>query len=195
MSWYDVLFWVSLLLGLSLVLCSALGLAGLDADAELGSDAPEAEPDEGALGLLGVGRVPLAIALMLLLLLFGGTGLIVSPPAVSAYGALLGGALATCLATLVSLVGGTWLARKIARHLPSVESYASHKTELAACGGSIVLLLSQREAIARVIDRGGAELRVRCLVQGESAQVGDRIVVLAYEAAADRYVVERISFS
>lgn len=191
MSWYEILFGVPLLLGLVLVLCSALGGADLDADGELDADA---EPSSW-LPLLGIGRVPLVIALMLLFLLFGGSGLAVAPAAVAALGRPIGGALAVCVAALVSLVGSAWAAQKIARYLPSVETYASHKAELAARQGSIVVLLGAGEAIARVIDRGGAELRVRCLVQGEPAQVGDRIVVLAYDAGADRYLVERLNLS
>jgi hypothetical protein len=191
MSLYEILFGVPLVIAVLLVLGMSLGLADIGGDLDL-ADGAEADGSDGLLAALGVGRVPLSVLALLLLLSFGGVGLVLYPllAAVLRGAAALGAAW--LVAALASLVVTSRLGRLFARYLPSVESYASEKRDLVGQVGVVLLRLSDVEHVLRVKDPGGAELRVH----GESAAgaliPGEEVLLTAYKRERDRYCIERI---
>jgi membrane protein implicated in regulation of membrane protease activity len=196
MQLYEILFGVPVLLGVALVAGTALGLAGVDGSAlELSGDlADDGDVDgDGLLASLGVGRVPLAVLLMLLFLLFGGVGLALYPLLEALLSPTLALTGAWLTAGALSLLGTRLSSRAIARMLPSVETYASTKHELIGQAGTVVARLSPNEVVLRVLDRGGAELRVKGLVRGAPARVGETLVVTYYEEKRDAYWADRLS--
>jgi hypothetical protein len=90
LAWYNVIFYVAIIMGMAFVLVSAMGL-GADGDADLDVDGDgeldmEVETDghgesdvfQKVLSLFGVGRCPLSIVIFSALLIFGGTGVILN---------------------------------------------------------------------------------------------------------------------
>jgi len=197
LTFADILFGVPLLIGVILVLGMSLGLTDLTGDASADAEVVAA-PDEaggtdtGISSLLGVGRVPLMVLLMLLTLLFGGTGLVALSPMRALFGSL-GAWLSFATAVSVSLVGTRVLAHLFARLLPSVETYVSRKRDLVGLGGSVILSVRAHEAVVRVVDGGGAELRIRAFVEGPRLTAGDHVSIVAYEAEGDLFVVTKSS--
>lgn len=197
----DILFGVSLALGICLVLSSALGLDDVFGETDTLSsvdavDVAETEVSaDGAsvLSVLGLGRVPLLILWMQLSLLFGGTGLVLSPLLHALLGDTLGAGASVGLSAIVSLLGTRLLSRCLARVLPSSESYASRKVDLVGSEGTVLVASRRGDAVLRVIDAGGAELRVRCESGARTLSVGDRVCMVAYDAARDRFEVEKVS--
>lgn len=187
----EIVFGVPLLVGVLLVVCSAFGAAELSGDGFAGDDADGYESD-GLLGVLGIGRVPLVIVCMLLLFLFGGTGLLMMSLANPLLGERLGFLVVMPVALMVALFGTAVGTRLLERVLPGTESYAPERGELVGLRGTALVQLGRGEFIARVVDRGGAELRVVCVAEGPDVRVGDRVLLIAFEsfAGSGRYLIE-----
>jgi hypothetical protein len=193
MPLHELVFGIPLTAGMLLVLSSTLGRIDAEGgDADAGQQGDGQATADLLTTLLGIGRVPLVIVCMLLCLLFGGVGLIVSPPAVAALGEGLGCALAAPSAALVSVVGTGWLVGLIADYLPSTESYAPGHLDLLGLEATVLLRLSDNEVVARVLDRGGAEQRVHCVFRETPAAPGERVLLTAYDRTTNRYSAERI---
>ena len=194
----EIVFGVPLLVGVLLVVCSALGaseLAGDDGWFGDGLDEADGGDVDGLLGVLGVGRVPLVLVIMLLLLLFGAAGVGLMAPASAWLGERLGFVVAMPLALLLALLGTALGTRLLARVLPGTESYAPSAAELVGLCGTVLVCLGAGELIARVVDRGGAELRVRCVLDEGEPRVGERIVLVDFESVAGtgRFLAESLS--
>jgi membrane protein implicated in regulation of membrane protease activity len=195
MQLYEIIFGVPVLVGVMLVLGAAAGALGLEADFDADLDADGEADADGFLAALGVGRVPTVLIAMLLLLLFGGVGLAVYPlcaAVLSSKAALLSSWL---LAGLFSLLVTRLSSRTLARWIPSVETYASTKRELVGQAATVIARLPGNELVLRVLDRGGAELRVRGFVRGAAPRIGETLVVTYYEPTRDAYWVDRLALT
>ena len=190
MHLHEVLFGVPLLIGVLLVFGAALGLAGFESDVETSA---ETEADGEGLGsVLGLGRVPLGVVVMLLTLLFGAAGMMsfavasvwLSPPL-----ALL---VAWLSGAFFSLYGTRASSRLLARLVSSVETYASAKIDLVGEPGTVLVVLGPDEVVLRVVDRGGAELRVRGLTAAR-VQPGEAMLLTHFEKTRDAYRVEQLT--
>src|SRR5689334_5498418 len=104
MSLYEILFGVPLVAGVLLVLGLALGVADLGGELDMDIDDGVEGDADGLLVALGVGRVPLSVLLLLLLLSFGGIGFVIYPLLALAVGAGLALVAAWLLAGLGSLL-------------------------------------------------------------------------------------------
>jgi len=193
----DIWFVVAFAIGCCLVLGSGIGLSDLGApDLDAGpEDGGDAESDATLTSVLGLGRVPLLILAMLASLLFGATGLSVSAWLHALLGDVLGALSSVALALVLSLLGTRLLSRWLARVLPSSESYASCKSDLVGARGTVVVSSRHGETVLRVIDAGGAELRVRCDTRDRELKCGESMHLVAYDATRDRFEVERVSAS
>jgi hypothetical protein len=193
MSVHEILFGVPLVAGVLLVLGLSLGLADVGEGLEL--DLEDGAPGDGADGLLaalGVGRVPLSVLALLLLLSFGGVGLVLYPLLALVLGRGLALGAAWLIAALASLLVTSLLGRVFVRYLPSVESYASDKREVVGQVAVVLFRLSDVEHVLRVKDAGGAELRVHGLSASGALQPGEEVLLTAYQRERDRYCIERI---
>jgi hypothetical protein len=190
-AWQNVIFEIPILIGLLLIFGAFLGGAGHDAhhDVDHGHDSEH----HGLLSLLGVGRVPLTVALMLAALLFGGIGMIGNgilsacgvPP--SLYGPI---SLADAFVGMVLLTGP--VARLIARALPSSESYPVSRHDFAGCTGTLLLPADATQGYAQVRDREGNVHNVRCKTTGVALAKGIKILVVEYDEASQTYTVDGI---
>jgi hypothetical protein len=177
----EIVFGVPLLVGVLLVVCSALGAAELSADFDHSFDQADADGDS-LLGVLGVGRVPLVIVTMLLALLFGGVGLALTATLNPVWGERAAFLLTLPTALAAALAGTALCTRLLERVLPDTETYAPRGADLVGLPAIVLVKLGSGEVIARVRDPGGAEQRVRCLVSGVEVEPGDELILLSFEA-------------
>lgn len=193
----EIVFGVPLMVGVVLVVCSALGASELSAEMveqldELGSHDHDADGD-GLLGVLGIGRVPLVIVSMLLSLLFGGVGLAITSPVSVLLGERGAFLVALPLAALVAFAGTAAGTRLLARIMPGTESYAPRQSDLVGLHATVLVLLGPSEAIVRTWDAGGAEQRVRCVVPGRVVRLGEELLLVAYEPDCHSYLGEKLA--
>lgn len=129
--------------------------------------------------LLGVGKVPLSIILMIVGLVFGGSGMVANQIlapiliAPAAYGWI--SVIVACTATV--LITGP-LAHLINRIMPSTESYNVTKEDLCGQTGTLTLPASSSSGLAIVRDHEGNVHNIRCrTVEGTLPKNANILVV------------------
>ena len=198
LAWQNVIFYIPLAVGLLLILGSALGVHDHDAGHAHGHDgAGHAHHDghgslfERAFAVLGVGRVPLTVLLMIASLYFGGLGIILNTLLSSAglapalYGAL---AVAGAFVGMVGLTGAT--ARLIHRHLPTSESYPISRHDFAGCSGTLLLPADSSSGYAQIKDREGNVHNIQCRTTGAALPKGTVILVVEYDEDSKNFVID-----
>ena len=141
-------------LGLMLVLLAVQVLGVLDIDLDIDADgdgAISAGPLDGLLTLLGLGRVPLTVWLVVFLFVFAALGLGIQELAASFTGGPLDAWLAGVLAGAVALPATSIIARPLGRILPQDETTAV----------GIDTLVGRRAHITEGIARAGSPARAR----------------------------------
>lgn len=213
LAWYNLVFYIALTVGILFALGSALGMGHHDHDADgdghgghdAGGDAHghehgHASPHElqGEVSwfsdMLGVGRVPFTIILMLLFVLFGGVGVMSNVVLTK----LLGNpALFFPISAALALVAAVFLtgrtARLINRVMPTSESYNVTKLDLVGKVGRVVATAEGDYAVASVKDHEGNVQQISCRTGGDALPVGQEILVLEYDAGTGQYLVEAYS--
>lgn len=200
-SWNTMLFLIPMAVGLAFLIGGALGLsehsfgdADTDADAEADADSDadvDADADASLLELLGVGRVPLSLLITTLLFAFGGIGLSLTQLTLG----WLGATAATLLGAAVALIGAPiatgLMARSIARAVPATETYAESIEELVGSVALAELEIGPDFGVASVVDRGGAQIKIRCRTEAGRIGKGERLLLLEYDAPRSVFVVEK----
>ena len=149
------------------------------------------------LDFLGLGRVPLAIVMQVFFLVWGFAGwaatLLLRP--------LLGSPLLffpiALLAAAVCAVAATvLLARPLARWLPSTESHAPTRRDLAGRVGTVVFAVTPDSGVIQVRDDSGNLHQVPCRMNSHSDGTdppsipkGSEVIVVSYEDDTGRYLV------
>jgi membrane protein implicated in regulation of membrane protease activity len=199
LAWQNLVFYLPRAAGLLLVLGSAVAGhdhdGGADHDHDGGADHDGTHGgDHGigrALSLLGVGRVPLTVALMIALLLFGGIGIILNTILASLglapglYGPIAVGA---SLVYTVLLAGQ--FARLLDRLLPTTETYNVTRHGFAGCTGTLLLPADLSSGYAQVKDREGNVHNVKCRTTGAALPKGSAILIVEYDEATRSFVVD-----
>ncbi len=161
-----------------------------DHDVEVDHD-HEASIDEGSFGfmsllaLIGVGRVPLSMVLMILLILWGSVGFALNQLLVQFIGATaLVGVVSVPVTMVVSLVLTGLIARVVAKVMPTNETYGRKRSDLVGTVGEAVLPIDARFGLVSVRDSQGDLFQVACRVaEGEAAIAkGMRVVLFEYDA-------------
>lgn len=170
--------------------------ADVDADAHVeGHGADEIAPGSvlaGALSLLGVGRVPLSIILMVLMLIWGTIGffsnlllwekhhnetllLLVSIP----------------LAFVGSFLGTRLITAAMARWLPTHETYVQRRHELLGAVGEAILPIDANFGMAAVRDDYHDLFHIACRVHGNTPPLdkGTKVKLVAYNGKQKIYYV------
>jgi hypothetical protein len=222
LGWWNLVFLVPLglaLLYLALYVVSGVtfGDADADADANLDADAgldaeagADAEGDAdtdhgdhsdhhgnrsgaaGALAWIGVGRVPLSLVLMVLLMTWGFIGFVTTQflrdamprywmiPLVSLPAAALGSLLAT-----------RTLTRVMSRLMPTDETYAKRRNELLGEVGDAIYAIDERFGMANVRDDRGTLHQVPCRVEPGRPPVakGAKVLLVSYDSNRNIYHV------
>jgi Protein of unknown function (DUF1449) len=200
LAWHNVIFYIPLVIGVLLVLGSAFGSHDQDGDVEHdvhgALDAPGHGDGHGALGkaleVLGVGRVPLTVVLMMASLLFGGLGVIMNT-LLSA--ARVPGWLVPAIAIVAAFAGMLFLTgsavRVINRAMPATETYRITRHEFAGCTGVLLLPADESSGYAQVKDREGNVHNVKCHTSGDTIAKGTPILIVQYEEESKTYLVTK----
>lgn len=198
LEWQNLVFVLALLLAGVLVLGAALGLVGADAEAELDVDADADADVDGdhdlpaaALALLGVGRAPLSLLLITLLVAFGATGICLNLLLEPWLGSPLArGVLAVLGAGSASMLAGGAMSRLFARFVPGLESYATEAHDVIGVTGVAEMRITGRFGVARVSDRTGTPLQLRCRAHATEIPKGSEIVVVDFDDERRIYTVD-----
>ena len=149
---YNAPFSVALLLMVVLLAIQVLGVLDIDLNIDTDGDgAISAGPVDGLLTLLGLGRVPLTVWLVVFLFVFAALGLSIQELADSLTGGPLDAWLAGVLAGAAALPVTSVIARPLGRILP--------QDETSAVG--IDTLVGRRANITEGIARAGSPARAR----------------------------------
>ncbi len=211
LEWTSLIFVIPILIGVLLVLGSAIGFVDFGADIEVDADAdaeadldveadaegPEADAEHGShvgtgvMELVGFGKVPLSILLMVSTLLFGGLGLCTT----IAFATLLPQAVLRALVALGVASFGTFIltgavARFLSRLLPTTETYATTHWELLGTSGTAELDIDPRFGLANVRDTTGSLIKIRCCSYDAKIPKGTEVLVTDYDPERDVYTVE-----
>ena len=163
---------------------------GADHDVD-GDHEHEASIDEGSFGfmsllaLIGVGRVPLSLVLMILLILWGSVGFALNQLLVQFMGpSAMVGLVSVPVTMVVSLVLTGLIARVVAKLLPTNETYARKRSDLVGTVGEAVLPIDASFGLVSVRDSQGDLFQVPCRVaDGETTIAkGTRVVLFEYDA-------------
>lgn len=198
LEWQNLVFVLALLLAGVLVLGAALGLVGAGAEAELDVDADADADVDGdhdlpaaALALLGVGRAPLSLLLITLLVAFGATGICLNLLLEPWLGSPLArGVLAVLGAGSASMLAGGAMSRLFARFVPGLESYATEAHDVIGVTGVAEMRITGRFGVARVSDRTGTPLQLRCRAHATDIPKGSEIVVVDFDDERRIYTVD-----
>jgi membrane protein implicated in regulation of membrane protease activity len=143
---------------------------------------------QGLLSLLGFGRVPLMILLTTLCLLFGGSGIILnnSLGALGIHGGWAGW-ISLPGALVCTLVVTPFLARLVARLMPTTETASMSKEDLFGCTGTLILP-SDRDSGLVQVRRGGDVYQLPCRSAVPLAK-GTTVLVTDYDDPQRAYSV------
>ncbi|HWQ14492.1 MAG TPA: hypothetical protein VNL77_16960 [Roseiflexaceae bacterium] len=179
--------------------------ADVDADADLDADADVdagahasgsgAHGGDGALALLGVGRVPLMLVLMVFLASFGALGLVANALIGGLAGGYPGWALAVTLVgsalAAVPLTGG--LSRQVARVAARSTTAVSNQQLVGRVGVVVSPSVSRTYGRVQVRDGHGSLHTVFAVVEGDTPlPERSEVALLAYDEAKRRFVVRAL---
>lgn len=183
---YNAPFAIALLGMLVLLVIQLLGFLDFDLDLDTDGDgAISAGPVDGLLTLLGLGKVPLTVWLVVFLFLFAGIGLGIQELAQSFTGGPLDAWLAGVLAAGAALPFTSVLARPLGRILPQDETTAVDRQALVGRRAQITegVARTGSPARARVTDRHGQthHVMVEPHEAGSEFHAGDEILLVRRE--------------
>lgn len=221
MAWQNFLFYIPLICGLLLGAGALIGLGFGHGDGHAGADSTGAHattehdgPGHGhgdhptlmsqIFELLGLGRIPLSISLMMMLLIFGGTGTVLnillaeqransgSYAWVSIAGALLA----------VFLLSGP-ISRLLAQIVPSIETYTVSRRDLIGCTAVLINDTDEQGGYAQARDREGNIHNISCRTYAPTPSAdagpipsrtplmkGTQVLIVDFDPANNRYAVE-----
>lgn len=183
---YNAPFAIALLGMLVLLVVQLLGFLDFDLDLDTDGDgAISAGPVDGLLTLLGLGKVPLTVWLVVFLFLFAGIGLGIQELAESFTGSPLDAWLAGVLAAGAALPFTSALARPLGRILPQDETTAVDRQALVGRRAQITegVARTGSPARARVTDLHGQthHVMVEPHEAGSEFHAGDEILLVRRE--------------
>jgi len=167
-----------------------------DHDASVDHDADGGQTDHGSVSLtalswLGVGKVPVSIVLMVLLLTWGVVGFIANA-AMEERGAAAA-LISIPIAAVVSILATHLVATMIARYLPLYETTARRKHALLGAVGEAIFPIDHKFGMVSVRDDMGDLYQIACRVEepGEPIPKGAKVQLVAYNAKQGLFFVTR----
>ncbi len=142
---------------------------------------------------LGAGKVSLTFVLGVLMVVWGGSGLIynlVLEPVLRQPGLFLGPSMLLALVTSVMVTRGT--AGLFGKYLPKVETSALGRADMEGLTGRLIFGTDQRSGAAHLRDRYGTLHQIACRTAQGDLPRGTEIVVLEYMPEGDWYLVEPV---
>lgn len=188
---YNLPFLIAFGAMLAVLVLQFLGLGEFDLDADLDADT-DGVADAGSVGvggalvtLLGLGRVPLLVWLMVFLLLFGVFGLTLQAFAIDLVGGPLHGLIAGAIAAAGAVPVTAAVVRPLGRLLPGDETSAVRLDSLVGRRGTIATgrAAAGYPARARVRDRHGHAhfVMVEPHEAGSEMLEGDELLIVRRE--------------
>ncbi len=185
--------------------------ADLDADADADADGHNgAEAHDGgaaehgavapgsflafALSLLGVGRVPLSMILMVLMLTWGMIGMISNIILWDqSHNEMLLAAVSIPIAFVGSILGSKIISGTMARWFPTYESYIQRRHELLGAVGEAILPIDQNFGMASVRDEYHDLFHIACRVHADQPALdkGTKVKLIAYNGKQKVYYVKQ----
>ncbi|MCX5691369.1 MAG: DUF1449 family protein [Planctomycetota bacterium] len=205
---HNVILALPLLVAVLLVLGMALGIPFMHHDVHaagfhvadtgaLGDHGPHLHGDAPAgegwfiqvLSFLGIGRVPFMMTLLSWFMIWGSSGLIINQARPRASDHLVSTVL-MCL--VLELTGTGWVARMIARLLPSVESYATVNEQLKGARGDVLHDVTESGGTVRLLDASGNLRDVSVILRPGQRDIGrgEEVVLGRFDAAREVFEVE-----
>jgi len=183
--------------------------ADIDADADVDADAHveadthlEGHADDGAvapgsvlagvLSFLGIGRVPLSLTLMVLLLCWGMIGVIANMVLWEKYqNETVVAAISIPLAFVGSLLCSRLLTAVMVRWFPTHESYIQRRHELLGAIGEVILPIDSNFGMAAVRDDNHDLFHVACRANAiqQPLEKGTKVKLIAYNGKQKLYYV------
>jgi len=212
LEWQNLVFYIPLAFGLLMIIGAAFGVGGdgdhdvdhdLDADGDADHDLDhdhDHDADEGRhggikllspiLSVLGVGKVPLSIVLMIAGCVFGGSGIVMNTVLAPVLGHPAAYAWISALVAFfaMALVTGQ-LARLINRIMPTTESYNVTRADLCGRRGQLILAADEREGLALVKDHEGNVHNLHCRTTEGTLPKNSGVLVIDYEEETNTYLV------
>jgi hypothetical protein len=187
-AWYNILFELSILIGVVFILTSILGMDfSDDMDVDVDTDV-----DDGFVGkaitLLGLGKCPLSIILFTASLLFGGVGLLLN------FFFAPGAAWISVLGAFVAMVVFTrFVANTVASVIPRTESYGIVPEHFIGMTGRVYLTVSEKFGQIHIHDHHGSlhTLDVRAYPDNIHT-IGTQVFVVEYNSETNTFFVEEI---
>jgi len=180
LAWYNVIFYVPLLIGICFIAVAGLGGGDADADVDADVDADaDADFEDGlvgrALSILGIGKCPLSIVVMTSLMIFGGSGLILNR-LVLPFFSLIG-------AFIVTLVLTRLVATTIGRIMPSTETYTVGPEHIMGLSGTVVIRVTTDFGQVHVVDHLNTLHKLKCKTFPDAPSIpsGERALVVDYQ--------------
>ncbi len=151
-------------------------------DIDADSDPSAAKHSLHALTWLGVGRVPLSILLMVLLMSFGAIGFVTNQFFAGWIDSWPVALISLPIAFVGSLAITAGVAQSLGRWLPMSETSARHRRELVGLRATAVFGTDERQGVAMVRDPGGDRYQVACrtLPGREPIAGGTEVVLVKY---------------
>jgi len=151
-AWHNLIFYISLLIGILLIFVSTMGVGDADADVDhdIGVNT-DTDLFIRVLSVLGVGKCPLSIIMFSFFLIFGGAGImlnVIIPPAIALVSVAGAGFAAL---TLIKIVATT-----VAKLMPNTESYNVDKESLKGSYAEVTMKVSSDFGICHVKDKYGS---------------------------------------
>jgi membrane protein implicated in regulation of membrane protease activity len=208
-AWFNAPFSLLFVLCLLMGMAQLIGLSGDvdpdvdgDADGDLDHDVDhdveqdaDGSPALAWLAFLGVGKAPVAVVLLMLFGAIGILGWVLN----SAVQRIFGGYpnLAFIPVLLFSLMGSVWItsrvSRFIGRALPPVSTTATRAQALVGKRGTVISpLVDARYGQVRVRDVGGTLINVFAVAHSSPIPRSTEVVLVSYDAAQRRFVVETL---
>lgn len=177
-DWYFLTFLLPLLLGLLIVLGLSLGMG--DAHGDVDADLPHAEGHH-ALSVLGFGRTPILIVLTMLLVWFGGIGMVCW-----FFGLPLLFALPVASIVSYGLSRGT--AGLLSKALPSLETTSVKARDLRGLSGAVTLEASPGRPGLAHVTKDGDIYQIR-FTSNDTLATGSRVLIVDVNAETGVYSV------
>jgi membrane protein implicated in regulation of membrane protease activity len=223
-NWYNLIFIVPF--GLALVYLALYTLSGwtfgdadvdahadvdtdLDAHADIGTDHDahaghdhDADHDangSAALAVLswfGVGRAPLSILMMMLLMCWGIIGFAVNSSVRTRWPAIQPWLISIPAAGIGALLLTKLLAGFLGRFLPTSETYARRRHALLGSVGEVVLPVDRGFGMVAVRDRSGELFQLPCRLEAGDRTIakGTKVTLVAYSATEKLFYVLESEF-
>lgn len=199
LKWYNLIFYIPLAIGLLSVVGVGFSEVGHDvgvhgdfhADADHGADGDHDGESQGNwfMGFLGIGRVPIAISLMSLSLIFAGTGICMNIILSKLIEFWSGFAIfSLVVACIVMFFGTAFVSRTVGRFMPTTETDSVKKVDLIGCMGTVTLACDKTSGLAQITNKSGDRYQIQCRAD-KPIPKGTSIITYDYNEAFDVYTV------